>query len=92
MHHPDHVRLLQDGIVPVSGTWADFDSGADAFTLALADLLKTNGEIYSIDQDADALREQEREMHLRFPTSRVHYLRADFTRRLELPLLDGIVR
>jgi len=91
MNHIDHVRLIQAGIVPARGNWADFGSGAGAFTLALADLLKTNGEIYSIDREAGALREQAREMHLRFPTCRVHYLCADFTQRLELPLLDGIV-
>ena len=66
MNHTDHVRLLRDGIASAGGNWADFGSGAGAFTLALADLLKTNGEIYSIDQDSGALREQEREMRFAF--------------------------
>jgi SAM-dependent methyltransferase len=30
-------------------------------------------------------------MRLHFPTSKVHYVQADFTQRLDLPLLDGIV-
>lgn len=91
MNHTDHVRLLRDGIASPGGNWADFGSGSGAFTLALADLLKSYGDIYSIDQDSGALREQEWEMHLRFPTRQVHYARADFTQRLVLPILDGIV-
>ncbi len=91
MNHTDHVRLLRDGIASPYGNWADFGSGPGAFTLALADLLKTYGVSYSIDQDAGALREQEREMRLRFPTSPVHYVQAEFTQRLDLPILDGIV-
>ena len=30
-------------------------------------------------------------MHRRFPGTNVHYLQADFTKRLDLPALDGIV-
>jgi SAM-dependent methyltransferase len=91
MNHSDHVRLLQNGISAQGGSWADFGSGSGAFTLALADLLEENSEIYSIDQDAGALREQEREMRAWFPAIKIHYLRSDFTRQIELPLLDGIV-
>jgi len=91
MNHSDHVRLLRDGIPPSSGTWGDFGSGWGAFTLALAELLEPHGEIYSIDQNPSALRDQEREMHARFPTTKVHYLQSDFTKQIELPLLDGIV-
>jgi SAM-dependent methyltransferase len=97
MNHADHVRLLRDA-VPAGGRWADLGSGGGAFTLALADCLGPQGEIYSIDKDAAALREQARIMHARFPEVRVHYLTADFTRPLHLPpsdgsaaLLDGIV-
>lgn len=91
MNHSDHVRLLQNGIESSGGTWADLGSGAGAFTLALADLLGANAEIYSIDQDAGALREQEQALRARFPASQVHYRRADFSQRLDLPPLDGIV-
>ncbi|TMD25838.1 MAG: class I SAM-dependent methyltransferase, partial [Chloroflexi bacterium] len=51
MNHEDHVRLLRKGIVEPGGVWADFGSGAGAFTLALADLLGTEGSIYSVDKD-----------------------------------------
>ncbi len=95
MNHSDHVHLIRDGIPTLSSepgppTWADLGSGHGAFTLALADLLP-RAEIYSIDRDATALREQERTMRTQFPRANVHYLSADFTRTLDLPPLDGVL-
>ncbi|MDE3088087.1 MAG: class I SAM-dependent methyltransferase [Chloroflexota bacterium] len=89
MNHQDHVNLLRGGVT--RGIWADLGSGSGAFTLALADLLGGSGEIYSVDKNAGALREQERAMCARFPQAVVHYGVADFTRPLDLPPLDGIV-
>lgn len=91
MNHTDHVNLLRDGVPASGGVWADFGSGTGAFTLALADLIGAKGTIYSVDKDDGALREQERSMRARFHTVAVHYLTADFTRRLDLPILDGVV-
>ncbi len=91
MDHNDHVFLLRKGVPNPGGIWADFGSGAGAFTLALADLIGPTGSIYSVDKDRAALREQERAMHSRFPGTTVSYIVGDFTRRLELPPLDGIV-
>lgn len=89
MDHTDHVSLIRGGVIP--GIWADFGSGGGAFTLALADLLGSGSEIYSVDRDSRALNEQRAAMHARFPDRAVHYLSADFTKPLELPPLDGIV-
>ncbi|MFL5698910.1 MAG: class I SAM-dependent methyltransferase [Ktedonobacteraceae bacterium] len=91
MNHNDHVNLLRKGIPGSGGVWADFGSGAGAFTLALADLIGPTGHIYSVDKDRGALREQERAMGSRFSGTTVHYLTADFSQRLDLPPLDGIV-
>lgn len=91
MNHNDHVNLLQKGVPEPSGTWAELGSGTGAFTLALADLIGPTGQIYSIDKDQRALKEQEKAMRASFPTTTVHYIPADFTRRLDLPPLDGIV-
>ncbi len=91
MDHNDHVFLLRKGVPNPGGIWADFGSGAGAFTLALADLLGPTGSIYSVDKDRAALREQERAMRLRFPDTTVSYITEDFTRRMGLPPLDGIV-
>lgn len=91
MEHKDHVRLLERGIPDPGGVWADFGSGTGVFTLALADLIGPGGTIYSIDRRVGALREQERELHRRFPEVRLHRIAADYTRPIELPALDGAV-
>jgi ubiquinone/menaquinone biosynthesis C-methylase UbiE len=91
MNHHDHVNLLRNGIPGQGGSWADFGSGTGAFTLALADLIGPRGYIYSVDKDRSSLREQQRSMQAAFPSARVEYIAADFTQRLDLPALDGIV-
>ena len=91
MNHADHVALLRAGVPGPGGVWADLGSGAGAFTLALADLIGPAGQIYSVDKDSGALREQERGMRTLFPGVDVHYITADFTRPLPLPPLDGVV-
>ncbi len=91
MNHDDHMYLLRNGIPKAGGVWADLGSGTGAFTLALADLLGQTGQIHSVDKDRNALREQERALRARFPANAVHYIAADFTHRLDLPPLDGVV-
>lgn len=91
MNHNDHIFLLRKGIPEKGGTWADLGSGSGAFTLALADLIGPQGQIYSIDKDRGRLSEQQRAMQASFPAVKVDYLAADFTQKLDLPALDGIV-
>lgn len=91
MDHPDHVRLIHDGVTGGGPSWADLGSGGGAFTLALADLLGPAGRIVSIDRDADALRNQARQMAQRFPAAAVDQRLADFSAPLDLHGLDGIV-
>ena len=90
MRHADHVALLLDGVVP-GGIWADLGSGEGAFSLALTELLGPGGQIHSVDTDASALRVQQRAMKEQFPEVILEVHRADFTRPLKLPPLDGIV-
>ncbi len=91
MDHDDHVNLLRPGVEGCGGAWADLGAGSGAFTLALADLLGPSGEIYAVDRDAGALRQNGRAMRRSFPQTLVHHLEADFTRPLTLPPLEGIV-
>jgi SAM-dependent methyltransferase len=91
MNHVDHVALLRGGIEQPGGVWADFGSGTGAFTLALADLIGAASVIYSIEQDRSALNLQERSLREQFPNTNVHYRVADFTRPIDLPMLDGLV-
>ena len=58
MDHTDHLELIRDGIQDQGGIWAEFGSGRGAFTLALAELIGLQGEIYSVDQDRKALKVQ----------------------------------
>lgn len=91
MNHDDHVNLLRHGIKETGGVWADLGSGAGAFTLALAELIGAGSEIYSVDRDANVLKQQAAAMGSRFPAVKIHYRNADFTKPLNLPPLDGIV-
>ena len=91
MNHTDHVALLREGVPQPGGVWADIGSGRGAFTLALAELLGPDATIHSVDQDGGALRAQAGAMRAGFPRTHVHFHTADFTRKLDLPPLDGLV-
>ena len=88
MDHADHVRLLRDGVTR-GGTWADLGAGTGAFTLALAELVGPTGEVIAVDRDRGSLRELERA--LRPGGATVRTVSADFTKPIEVSLLDGIV-
>ena len=65
-----------------------------AFTLALADLIGSSGEIYSVDKNRHSLSDQQHAMQARFPERKAdstHYVVADFTKPIHLPPLDGLV-
>lgn len=91
MNHADHVALIRGGIPDTGGIWADFGSGTGAFTLALAECIGPTGQIYSIDQKRESLRQQEVVMNGRFPHNQLTYITADYTQPLDLPPLDGII-
>ncbi len=91
MDHKDHVALLKNGIEGSNGVWADFGAGDGAFTLALADLLESPGEIHVLDKSAHALQGNQTAMRQRFPHMPAQFQVADFTQPLQLPPLDGII-
>jgi SAM-dependent methyltransferase len=91
MQHEGHIQLIRGGINGQGGVWADLGSGSGAFTLALADLLGPGAQIFSIDKDRRSLREQAVAMRERFPGVAVEYQEVDFTRKLTLPPLDGVL-
>lgn len=94
MDHRDHVALIKDGVPKEHTTWAELGSGTGHFTLALAEVLGAQGLIYSVDKDRRALETQRRRIEERIPAARqpqLHTIRADYTRPLELPPLDGIL-
>jgi SAM-dependent methyltransferase len=89
MEHAEHVQLIRDGIT--GRIWAELGSGRGAFTLALAELLGPGCHIYSIDRDPSALRKQQELMQKRYPDAEVTYVHMDFTGKLQLPRLDGVL-
>jgi SAM-dependent methyltransferase len=91
MNHSDHVNLLREGIPESGGLWAEFGSGSGAFTLALAELLGPGAQIYSVDKKKSGLSRQESEIGERFPAIQLQTINADYTRPLDLPLLDGVL-
>ncbi len=92
MDHPEHVALLRPANLPPGGLWADLGAGAGAFTLALRELVGAQAEVYAVDRDGGRLKELERLWRQRFgDASRLRLLRANFTRPLAIPPLDGIV-
>ena len=93
MDHADHLFLLKDGIQSPSGIWAEFGSGAGAFTLALVELTQPGALIYSVDRDMHALNRQAIVIRERFPSRQtgISYLHADYTNSLKLPALDGVL-
>jgi SAM-dependent methyltransferase len=88
--HADHVALLREAVVP-GGSWADIGAGTGAFTLALAELLGPGGRIVAVDRDRGALASNADAVAARFPGVEVRTLVGDFTGRLALPALDGLV-
>jgi SAM-dependent methyltransferase len=91
MNHTDHVNLIRTGVPALISVWADLGSGDGAFTLALADLLAEGSAIFSIGRDRRALDAQRSAMQRQFPTASVTYQVADFTQKLALPPLDGVL-
>ena len=92
MRHADHVRLLAGGVRQnEGGSWADLGAGAGAFTLALADLIGPHSVIHAVDRDPGALAELRSSFVSAVPQAEVRTHVADFTRRLDLADLDGIV-
>jgi SAM-dependent methyltransferase len=92
MDHTDHVNLLRPANLTPGGTWADLGAGSGAFTLALRELVGVDAGIYAVDRDKARLGELERAWRGRFgETAGLHLLPGDFTRRLDLPALDGLL-
>ena len=91
MVHKDHVSLIEKAIHTKGGVWADLGSGAGAFTLALRDIAGPSAEIYSIDINSARLEEQKRNFDEMFPDTNIQFLTQDFTQKMQLPKLDGIL-
>jgi ubiquinone/menaquinone biosynthesis C-methylase UbiE len=85
------VTLLRPGIPEPSGVWADVGCGDGIFTAALHRLVRPGSEIYAVDKNQRALDGLVRTFQESLSEAVLHPIRADFTRGLALPPLDGLV-
>jgi ubiquinone/menaquinone biosynthesis C-methylase UbiE len=92
MDHKDHVNLLRPADIKPGGSWADLGAGSGAFTFATRELTGPTASIYAVDKDRASLNQLEQAYRARFGNSQnLHLIRGDFSRALDIPLLDGIV-
>jgi len=92
MDHRDHVNLLRPAGLTPGASFADLGAGSGAFTLALRELLGLSAEIFAVDRDRSRLTELERAHRSRFgDTDHLHLIPTDFTGRIDLPALDGLL-
>jgi len=84
----DAVALIHSAVGDRSGVWADLGAGRGTFSRALVEILGGESRVYAVDSDATAVSELEK-LAREVPT--VTVMRADFTKGLELPALDGIL-
>lgn len=73
------------------GRWADLGAGEGAFTRALAELLGPGAHITAVDRDTGTMRRLAAGVGKRFPSGVIEVVVADFTRRVRLSGLDGVV-
>jgi SAM-dependent methyltransferase len=87
----DALSLLSAAVPAADGeAWADLGAGTGVFTRALASLVGPAGHLFAVDEDDHALRSI-RAWSDAAPRPPITILRADVTRPLPLPVLDGVV-
>jgi ubiquinone/menaquinone biosynthesis C-methylase UbiE len=92
MDHNDHVGLLRPANLTPGASFADLGAGSGAFTLALRELLGLSAELYAVDRDRNRLSKLKQAHRSMFGSvEHLHVVHGDFTKSLELPLLDGIL-
>ena len=89
----DEARsLIERGVGPGDGDWADLGAGVGTFTLALAQLLSASATVYAVERDRAALRAlRELESTPDETRARISVVDADFTKQLLLPRLAGVL-
>jgi SAM-dependent methyltransferase len=91
MDHADHVALIRAGVEGAGPGWLELGAGEGAFTLALADVLGSGGEIVALDRDGAALARAQAAVRATYPGVAVVPEVADFTRRIPPGPFDGVL-
>jgi ubiquinone/menaquinone biosynthesis C-methylase UbiE len=87
VEHAEMVALIRSGVDREGAVWADLGAGTGNFTRALAALLGPQATIYAVDRSASALARVRESSS----TTTLLPIVGDFTRSLDLPMLDGIL-
>lgn len=90
---PSEAADLLRPAVPAApnARWADLGAGSGTFTRALAAILGADAHLYAVDTDERGLRGIGAWAEKTAGVPPVRILPGDFTRRMALPTLDGIV-
>jgi SAM-dependent methyltransferase len=83
--------LLRGAVANQSGLWADLGCGDGIFSAALHALLSAPHQLYAVDQNEAALKALVRNFQESYPAAVIHPIRADFSQRLALPRLNGLL-
>lgn len=78
-------ELLEEHIINPKGTWVDIGAGTGAFTVPLANIMRS-GKLIAFDKSPHALWRLELPKHIDF-----EIMEGDFTQEMKLPLCDGIM-
>jgi ubiquinone/menaquinone biosynthesis C-methylase UbiE len=91
MDHADHVRLIRGGVIGGGRRWLELGAGEGAFTLALADVLGSGGQILATDRDPRVLEMAAGAVHQRFPETKLETRAFDFTDGIPSGPFDGVL-
>lgn len=91
MDHADHVGLIREGVPGPGGRWLELGAGEGAFTLALADVLGSDGSIVALDRDRRALDRLAERLARAFPEVHLVTRVADFRDGLPRGPFDGVL-
>ncbi len=91
MDHTDHVALIRAGVELTGPRWLELGAGEGAFTLALADVLGSAGQIVAVDRDRRALATARERVGARFPATAIEAVVADFRNGLPEGPFDGVL-
>ena len=86
MTHQEAKALLSPANIPLHEQWADLGAGSGTFTFALAEILGGSGSIVAVDKT-----EAVHKIQTRKDWANIRTLKADFTKKLPLDQLDGIL-
>lgn len=91
MQEHELLALIRAGVPTSAGVWAELGAGSGNFTFALRSLLPPEAQIYAIDRDKSALQRQSERLRQQPEGAQLIIQQADFTQKLDLPALDGVL-